>query len=226
MNYTEIRYKPEEPNGFFATLNKKVNAYFTDNNLTRKATTYGKIKAVFFLSVYIGLVAAIYMANGNVALLLSAFAVLGFWQICCALILGHEGVHESFSSSKTTNKIMSYAFDLIGSSGYLWGLRHIHSHHPYPMVPGQDVDIHQTGMLTFAPMENPKKIFKYQHIYSPFLYLFYTVQIVTKRDFKDFFSSQIGHKIVKHKRSKFVELFIAKAIYFTYALEYIGDGFF
>ena len=100
MNYTEIRYKQEEPNGFFATLNKKVNAYFTDNNLTRKATTYGKIKAVFFLSVYIGLVAAIYMANGNVALLLSAFAVLGFWQICCALILGHEGVHESFSSSK------------------------------------------------------------------------------------------------------------------------------
>jgi len=218
MNYTEIRYQQEEPNGFFATLNKKVNEHFQKNNLTRKANLYGKFKAFFFLSVYVGLVAAIYMANGSVAILLTAFAILGFWQICCALILGHEGVHESFSSNKTVNNIMSYAFDLIGSSGYLWGLRHIHSHHPYPMVPGQDVDIHQTGMLTFVPMEEPKKIFKYQHIYSPFLYLFYTVQIVTKRDFVDFFSSQIGHKIVKHKRSKFIELFIAKAIYFTYVL--------
>jgi linoleoyl-CoA desaturase len=218
MNYQDIRYKQEDANGFFATLNKRVNEHFKERNLTKKATNYGKLKAFFFLSIYIGLVAAIYTANGNVATLLIAFSILGFWQICCALILGHEGVHESFSNSKKVNRIMSYAFDLIGSSGYLWGLRHIHSHHPYPMVPGQDVDIHQTGMLTFVPMEEPKKMFKYQHIYSPFLYLFYTVQVVLRRDFVDFFSSQIGHKIVKHKRSKFIELFIAKTIYITYAL--------
>lgn len=216
--YTEVKYRKEPENGFYHTLNKRVNAHFKENNVTRKATTYGKFKAVLFVLIYTSLVVAICTANGNVPLLLTAFTLLGFIQICCALILGHEGVHGSFSKSKRVNKIVTYAFDLIGSSGYLWGLRHVHSHHPYPMIPSHDVDIQQTGMLTFEPLEEPKPFFKYQHIYSPFLYLFYTLQVVLKRDFVDFFSSRVGNKVVKHKTDKFIELFITKAFYFAHVL--------
>ncbi|MDX2360171.1 MAG: acyl-CoA desaturase [Crocinitomicaceae bacterium] len=214
----EIKYKKDEPGGFTHTLNERVNEYFKTAGITRKTNNYGRFKVILFLLIFSSLVAAIYTANGNVALLLGAFTVLGFIQICCALILGHEGVHGAFSNSKFWNKALTYMFDMVGTSGHLWSLRHVHSHHPYPMIPDVDTDIHQTGMLTFPPMENPPKFFKYQHIYSPFLYLFYTFSVVVKRDFVDFFSSKIGHKVIKHKRKEFIELFVTKAIYFTYTL--------
>lgn len=213
-----VKFKQEESGGFFQTLNKRISEYFKENNTTRKATAYGKFKIVLFLATFIGLVMTIYMSNGNIALMISAFAVLGFIQICCALILGHEGVHGAYSKNKTANKLMTFMFDFVGTSGYLWGLRHVHSHHPYTMIPGKDTDIAQTGMLTFEPLKDPKPIFKYQQYYTPFLYLFYTLQVVFKRDFVDFFSNKIGHKTIKHKTKDLVEFLITKAIYFTYCL--------
>lgn len=216
--YNDIRYKKDEPGGFFHTLNDRVNAYFLSHKISKKSNAYGRFKVILFLLTFSALVAAIYTANGNVAQMLIAFSVLGFIQICCALILGHEGVHGSYSDSKFWNKMMTYMFDMVGTSGHLWSLRHVHSHHPYPMIPGLDTDIHQTGMLTFAPLENPPWFFKYQHLYTPFLYIFYTIQVVVKRDFVDFFSYKIGHKVIHHKTKEFVELFVTKAIYFTYTL--------
>lgn len=216
--YTEVKYKPMEAGGFFDILNIRVNAYFKSKGITRKANAYGKFKALLFLTFYLSLLSAIYFADGRVWLMLTAFSLLGFIQLCCALILGHEGVHNSFSENNKLNKLVSYTFDFVGTSGYLWGLRHVHSHHPYPMVPGHDTDIAQTGMLTFEPLENPKKIFKYQHIYSPFLYLFYTLSVVFRRDFVDFFSNRIGHKVIKHKTKEYVALFITKAVYFAHVL--------
>ena len=114
--------------------------------------------------------------------------------------LGHEGVHSSFSNRSWINSMLSYSFDLIGSSGYLWKMRHVYSHHPYPMVPKHDVDIQQSEMLTFVPMENPKPGFKHQHIYVPFLYCAYTLNAIFRRDWEDFFSNRIGDKVVKPDR--------------------------
>lgn len=216
--YKEIRFKRNQPGDFFDTLNKRVDEYFNSKGITRKANAYGKFKALLIVGLYLGLLGAIYFAGGRVWLMLTAFTLLGFIQICFALILGHEGVHNSFSESKRVNKMVSYAFDFVGTSGYLWGLRHVHSHHPYPMIPGHDTDIAQVGLLTFSPMENPKKMFRFQHIYSPFLYLFYTLTVVFRRDFIDFFSNRIGNKEIKHKTKEYVALFLTKAFYFTHVL--------
>jgi linoleoyl-CoA desaturase len=214
----EIRFKRDEKGGFYHTLNSRVDDYFNGKNISRKANSYAKIKAFVFLLVFSGIATLIYTANGNLTQLLLSFVALGFFQICIALILGHEGVHGSFGKSPRLNKIMSFAFDLIGTSGYLWGVRHVNSHHPYPMVPEMDVDIQQSPLLTFVPMEKPKKAFRYQFIYAPFLYLMYTLQVVFKRDFSDFLSKKIGNKEVHHNNQAWLELIIAKIIYFTYTL--------
>lgn len=215
---TKIKYKRDEKGGFFRTLNSRVDDYFSSNNLSKKTNTLGKVKAILFLLIVLSLVAVILTANGNVALVLGTFAVLGFFQICLALILGHEGVHESFSHSKAVNKLVSYAFDLIGTSGYMWGIRHVHSHHPYASIPEMDVDIPDTDLVTFLPKENPRKSIKYQFLYVPFLYLFYTLSVVFKRDISDFLSKQIGHLKVQHSKRNIIEVIIAKIVYFSYTL--------
>jgi linoleoyl-CoA desaturase len=214
----EIKYRADIKGDFFYTVNKKVNAYFDSNNLSRKTNAFGIFKAIFFCLVYAALFCAVIFADGNTRQLLAAFAAMGFIQICIVLNLGHEGVHSAFSKNKNLNHLLSYSFDLIGTSGYLWKMRHVYSHHPYPMIPDHDVDIQQTGMLTFLPMKNPKPAFRFQKFYVPFLYCGYTLNAIFKRDWEDFFSEKIGTKTVKHSRAEYATFIISKAIYFTYTL--------
>lgn len=214
----EIKYKRDEEGGFFHTLNARVNSYFKENEISQKANFAAKFKALLFFSIFLFLLYLIYTANGSLAMVLLPFTILGFFQICLALVLGHEGVHGSFSDNQNVNKFVSYAFDLIGTSGYLWGLRHVHSHHPYPSVPNMDVDIPDSPLLTFMPQDKPKKAFRFQFIYVPFLYLMYTLSVVFKRDASDFISKKIGHKTVKHSNRDVFEVIVAKIVYFSYTL--------
>ena len=214
----EVKYKDRGKDDFFSTLNKRVDEYFKTNNLSKKTNAYGVFKAIFFLAVYSALYLGVIFAHGHNSILLSCFALMGFIQICIVLNLGHEGVHSSFSDNKYVNGAFAYTFDMIGSSGYLWKMRHVYSHHPHPMIPDHDVDIQQTGLLTFVPMKEPKPFFKHQHIYVPFLYLFYTLNAIFKRDWEDFFSYRIGTKVVEHSNYEVFMFILCKMLYYTYTL--------
>lgn len=214
----EIKYKKGTKDDFFFTVNKRVDDYFEANNLSKKTNAFGIFKAFFFCTLYLALYAGVIFANGHSALLLISFVLMGFVQICIVLNLGHEAVHSSFSNKSIVNRVLAYTFDLIGSSGYLWKMRHIYSHHPNPMVPEHDVDLKQTGMLTFMPLKEPKSFFVYQHIYVPFLYCFYTLNAIFKRDWEDFFSNMIGHKVVKHSKTRVFIFILSKVVYYAYAL--------
>ncbi len=214
----EVKYKRGSKDDFYQTVNKLVNVYFESNKLSRKTNAFGLFKAIFLCFIYGGLYFLVLTSNGNNTLLLLSFALMGFIQICIVLNLGHEGVHGSFSNNKKINHILSYSFDLIGSSGYLWKMRHVYSHHHYPMIPEHDVDIQQTGLLSFLPLEKPNKAFRFQKIYVPFLYCGYTLNAVFKRDWEDFFSEKIGMKTVKHSRAAYASFIISKLIYFSYSL--------
>lgn len=214
----EVKFKKGSKDDFFSTVNQRVNAYFDSAKISKKTNAFGIFKAVFFCSVYAGLFTLVLLADGSNMQMISAFALMGFIQICIVLNMGHEGVHSAFSHRTSVNNLLYYTFDLIGSSGYLWKMRHIYSHHPYPMIPEHDVDIQQTGMLTFRPLENPKPAFRYQKFYVPFLYCVYTINAIFRRDFQDFFSGKIGDKKLKHGAGDYFAFLLSKTIYITYAL--------
>ncbi|MGE5106224.1 MAG: fatty acid desaturase family protein [Sphingobacteriales bacterium] len=213
-----IIYKKDNKADFFFTVQERVNAYFNSGKISKKTNAFGIFKAVFFCIVYAVLYSFTLLANGNNGLLLTSFTLMGFIQICIVLNLGHEGAHSNFSNRKWVNKLLCYSFDLIGSSGYLWKMRHVYSHHQYPMIPEYDVDIQQTGTLTFQPLKYPKPFFRYQKFYAPFLYCFFTINAILKRDFKDFFSGKIGIKKISHTRLDYILFILSKILYFTYIL--------
>jgi len=213
-----MRFKKEEKDGFYHTLNERVNAYFLDNKLSKKMNGFGIFKAILFLALFAVTYDYLLVAKGNNSVLLSCFALMGFLQICLVLNLGHEGVHDAFSKNKKLNLLATYTFDLLGTSGYIWKLRHVTSHHPYPTIPNNDVDIEQTKVLTFQPLQKTPSSFKYQHIYAPILYCFFTLNAITRRDWTEFFSKKIGLTNVNHTSSEVLVFVISKIIYFTYAL--------
>lgn len=218
MDRPSVKYKREENNGFYATLNERVNAYFAENNLSKKMNAFGVFKAILFFSLYAVVYAAILLAEGNNAILLCCFTILGFLQICLVLNLGHEGVHGSFSKHHSINNILSFTFDLVGISGYIWKMKHVDSHHPNPMILGVDVDHEQTDMFTFQKLNNPPKIFKYQKYYAPILYCFYSLSAIFFKDWKDLFSNKSGNRSVKHSKKQVIFFVLFKLFYVSYIL--------
>jgi len=213
-----VKYQKTNNGDFFYTVNKRVENYFALNKVSKKTNAFGFFKLLFFISAFIVLYYLVLSAHGNPWQMWIAFALMGFVQICLVLNIGHEGVHGSFSDNKKLNYILAFTFDLVGTSGYLWKMRHLYSHHAYPMIPEHDVDIQQSEMFTFVPMKEPKAFYRYQKVYVPLLYCMYSLNAIFKRDWQDFFSNKIGHKSIQHSRNEVIRFVATKILYFTYAL--------
>ena len=99
--------------------------------------------------------------------------MIGVLTIFVALNIGHDAAHGAFSCNKKINHILTYVFDLLGASGYLWKLKHVHSHHPHVNIPGMDGDIKQSQLIRIFPKSTFLWFHRYQYIYMPLLYFFY-----------------------------------------------------
>lgn len=179
---------------------------------------FGLFKAILFSILFLATYSFIILAEGSSVVLLSSFILLGFLQICLVLNLGHEGAHGSFSKNKVVNHLLTYTFDLVGTSGYIWKMKHVDSHHPNPMVLGVDVDHEQTEMFTFQHLDDPPSIFKFQKIYAPILYCFYSLNVIFKADWMDFFFRKSGNKIIRHSKVQVLLFVFFKLFYVTYIL--------
>jgi len=95
-------------------------------------------------------------------------------------------------------------------------------HHTYPNVVGIDADINQPNPLLRVSPGAPKYTFhRYQHLYAPFIYMFYTLFLIFIKDFEDFrFIPKKDSPLlrVQHPRKEYYLFFISKLFYITYAL--------
>jgi linoleoyl-CoA desaturase len=110
-------------------------------------------------------------------------------------------------------------FDLLGTNSYNWKNRHLGSHHAYPNIMGYDSDAQQTSMVKVFPKDKHRFYHAYQHIYMPFLYMFYMLRWVFYRDFKDAGSDQIGYFDNRnYPKKELIKLIFFKIFYLFYIL--------
>ncbi|MEO0897265.1 MAG: acyl-CoA desaturase [Bacteroidota bacterium] len=206
----------KESDSFFQELRKEVHVYLEQQPNGRYANRKAVIKAIVLFSGFLASYLTILSATASWHLLLG-YSCLGPIGIFLVLNTGHDASHSSFSTQKWVNKFLLLSFNLLGISGYMWRLRHVHSHHIMPNVPDWDVDISQSKIVRLSPRTVKWKIHAYQHIYMPFLYLLYTLNMFIFRDFKDFTDKQIGQLEVKeHPRKELMILVLTKVFFFGY----------
>ena len=211
----KIKFKKDKQPEFFKTLQKRVNNYFSTNNISKKGNNKAYIKAGILLILYISGIMSIYVSTSTFQLYTS-YLLIGSLSIFVALNIAHDAAHSTFSKSKKVNEIFLYTFDLLGANGYLWQLKHVHSHHPHVNIPNMDGDIKQSNLVRVFPNAPFLNFHKYQFLYMPFLYLFYTLIWLLVRDFKDFFNTDIsGKPDIKHHWTQYVRLFLGKTIYIS-----------
>ncbi len=208
-----IKFRKEEQVLFFKTLQNRINAYFKQAQIAKTGNTKAYLKAVVLLSLYLACFVSILLSTSLLQLYVS-YILMGSLTIFVALNIAHDAAHNTFSKSKTINELLLFTFDFLGANGYMWRLKHVYSHHPHVNIPNMDGDIKQSNLVRIFPNAPFLDFHKYQYLYMPVLYMFYTLNWLLFRDFRDFFETDIsGKPNHQHPTAAYVRLFLGKLYY-------------
>lgn len=199
----------------YKIMKEKIGSYFEEHSLkpyaNQSLTTKIMVFAMMMVSGYILL-----LVYGKISLAIAFFCYLTYMLGSTLLVvnIAHDASHQALSASKSVNRVLSYSWNLLGISKHLWEIKHHHSHHIYTNIPHQDVDIAESPLLRFSPMYPYRPYYKYQYLYAPVLYLFFSVFIVYIKDFVLFFQLRKNpHNHLKLAGISMVRLVLTKLIF-------------
>ena len=183
MNVSIIKFNKQDQPEFFKELRVRVNKYFKDNNISKKANFNMKFKTVFMLCLYI--VPFALMLTGVVSALwpvILMWALMGFGMSGIGLSIMHDANHGSYSDNKNINNALGYLINLIGGYHKNWKIQHNVLHHSFTNIEGYDDDI-ENPVMRFSPNQERKKVHRFQIFYAPFFYGIMSIYWFIAKDF-------------------------------------------
>jgi linoleoyl-CoA desaturase len=214
---TNIRYKSADTEGkIYRQIRERSEAYFKDNNLSKFADK--AFWAKITLTTIIAATAYFFILTATEYIILApSFLIFGMAMILISMNLGHDAAHSAITGNKRIDDILfRIVFSTQGLSGYLWQIRHNHSHHVLPNVLENDSDMELGGLIMFDPNEGMKWYHKYQHVYAPFLYQFGTLVLLVYQDYEMLERREHGNlRFNKIPLSEWIHFFRAKIVHLT-----------
>ena len=217
MTSNTIIFSRTEKAIFFKTLNKRVNAYFKENELKRTGNWKLYTKAVIMFGLFLApLIVILTVSMPQWAMLLLTL-VIGIGMAGVGMNVMHDSNHESFSNKKWVNKMMGSSMYILAGNVYNWKVQHNVLHHTFTNIPGYDEDIDAGRIIRFSKNTKWLKIHKFQKYYSFFLYGLLTINWAITTDFRQM------HKYLKRKLSygkfpnpatEWTTLIVTKIIYY------------
>ncbi len=217
MTSNTISFSRTEKAIFFKTLNKRVNAYFKENELKRTGNWKLYTKAIIMFGLFLApLIVILTVSMPQLALLLLT-VVIGIGMAGVGMNVMHDSNHESFSNKKWVNKVMGSSMYILAGNVYNWKVQHNVLHHTFTNIPGFDEDIDAGRIIRFNKNTKWLKIHQFQKYYSFFLYGLLTINWAITTDFRQM------HKYLKRKLSygkfpnpatEWTTLIVTKVIYY------------
>ena len=212
---SRLKFNRAAKTPFYATLRARVDLYFKESGISPNADRGMWMKTLFFLSVFFGSYILIVSGIFDVWTTLCLAAILGVFSAFVGFNVCHDAIHGSFSSSKGMNRVLSWVFNLLGASPYVWSITHNAVHHTYTNIPGHDEDIDVApGLIRISDEEPANRLQRFQHWYAFPLYSLASLSWAFRKDYKKFFQKAVGHVAVKHPKIEYFKLFFNKSIYY------------
>lgn len=181
-----VRFASRKEDGFFDELKQRVQAYFTNNNISELGNATMRWKTVAMLSIYlvpfIGLLTVARYFHPALSLLF--WFGMGVGMVGIGTSVMHDSNHGSYFSNKRVNKLMGNIINLLGGYAPTWKIQHNILHHTYTNIEGLDHDLEAGAMLRFHPHGERRGWHRYQHFYAWFLYGLLTLQWCTIKDYR------------------------------------------
>jgi len=184
MKGTQIRFSRVNSQAFFKTLNKRVNAYFKEQNIQKTGNWKLHLKTLVMVSLFVVPYFVILLMDIPVWTMFLLCIVMGVGMAGIGMNVMHDGNHDSYSSKKWVNKLMGSSMYFLAGNVYNWQVQHNVLHHTYTNIHGHDEDLDAGRIIRFSEHSEWKKFHKFQHLYSIFLYGLLTINWVTTVDFK------------------------------------------
>lgn len=218
-----VKFASRNRVGFFDALKKRVDEYFTANNIEKHGTSSMKWKSVAIISIYLMPYFLLIFGLGaiHITIFYGLWILLGIGMIGVGCSIMHDSNHGSFSGNKKLNKYLGKVIMLIGGYDVTWRLQHNVLHHTYTNIEGLDHDIDSGNLLRFSPNAEKRKMHKYQHFYAWFLYGLLSFQWATIKDFMQVVQYEKLGLLKKEKLSQKKALWqvsIYKVIYYAFIL--------
>jgi len=201
---------------FEKELSTEFSLYFKSRKNGRFATSMAWIKAIFLLTGFFSLY---FLVVFQVFSKQISFALAILWGIVSLLIIfniGHDAVHNAFSRKKWINTILGYSFNLVGASAYSWYLKHNQAHHQFTNIDGLDHDTEMDPLMRVSPLQPYRWYYRWQYLYWPFVYAFFSVLIIFLVDLKIFFQEKAPDQTFFQPIREWIILVITKLFYLFY----------
>src|SRR6478609_7884310 len=126
---------------FFAVLKKKVNHYFSQNNIHTSGNRKLYVKSLIQLTSAVALYLTLVFFTPGVFVSIILCSILGVNMGVIGFNIMHEGGHMSFSKHKWVNEISGHFLNILGGSIHFWKVKHNVNHHTFTNIAGMDSDI-------------------------------------------------------------------------------------
>lgn len=205
---------------FFSTLRKRVNQYFTENNISRFGNREMVIKTATLLSGYLLSYLIILTVPMSAWFLIPFVIVMGISKAGIGMSVMHDALHGSYSKKAPVNKFLGYSIYILGANAVVWKAHHNVFHHTYTNIHGLDEDIDNKAIIRLSHQAPLKRIHRYQHIYAFFLYGFLTMLLFFSDFIKLLKFYQIGAVKGRHLgiNREFMKLTGLKVLYLFFML--------
>ena len=218
---SNIKFVSKDRNVFFATLRKRVDAYFSENNISKTANTTMVIKSVVLISAYILPFIFLLIFKPAFPLSLVLWVIMGIGVAGIGMSVMHDANHGAYSKSKRVNFLMGHTLNLVGGSAFNWKLQHNILHHTYTNVVEMDEDIQDRLVLRFSPHTKVKFYHKLQWVYAFVFYGLLTLYWVIAKDFVQyrlFIKNGVNPDSVAKNKVTLFKITVMKVLYFSMIL--------
>lgn len=215
------RFVPKDKSLFFPTLQKRVNDYFKEKNISKNANAAMVVKTIVLLLSFVIPVLMINLMALQTWAVLVLFSIMGFALAGIGMSIMHDANHGAYSKKQKVNNWLGYSLNLIGGMVFNWKLQHNVLHHTYTNVHNVDDDIANKLILRFSPHSEPKKVHRFQFIYVFFFYAILTLYWAVAKDFIQYFKyrKEGTNRFTKAENTKyFVSMVFLKLLFFTYMI--------
>lgn len=218
MNYKgKIKFVNKDKTEFFATLRKRVDGHFKENNLSKYADNTMVTKTVVLILSYIIPFILLLLFQPGIWLSMLLWFIMGLSIAGIGMSIMHDAIHGAYSQKKSVNTYMGYTLNLLGGSIFNWRLQHNVLHHTYTNVVEMDEDIQDKLVLRFNPHGQVKKFHQLQWVYAFFFYGILTLYWVLLKDFiqfAKFTKSGVNTNSPSENAVTFTKIVLLKVIYF------------
>ena len=213
----QVKFVDRDKSKFFMTLKKRVDNYFTENNISKHANTSMVIKTMVLLAAYIVPFLVIIIVQPSFLVMNLLWLVMGFGMAGIGMSIMHEANHGAYSSNNTVNFWLGHTLNLAGGSVTNWKLQHNILHHTYTNIAYMDDDIDDKLVLRFNPHTKVKGYQRLQFIYAFLFYGIMTIYWAILKDFVQFnryAKNGVNPSDKKENRVFLIRLIIDKILYF------------